>query len=194
MGEIALHQIDVASWFLRSKPVSIVGMGSSAWKDGREVPDTVQAIIEYANGFRYVYTATLANSFESDRDCFQGSDAALMMHKDRAWLFKEADAPNLGWEVYATKENIHDETGIALVANATKLLDEGLDPSEHKDAYTKGPLYYSCETFLNAVRGQAKTPCGPVEGYEATLVALKANEAVVTGNKVVFQKDWFAVG
>lgn len=164
------------------------------WKDNREVADTVQVTVEYPDGFRHLYTVTLGNSFEADRDIIQGLDAAVMMHKDRAWLFKEADAPNLGWEVYATKENIGDETGIALVANATKLLDEGLDPSENKDAYTKGPLYYACETFLNAVRGQGKTPCGPVEGFEATVVALKANEAITTGAKVVFRNEWFALG
>jgi hypothetical protein len=116
------------------------------------------------------------------------------MHKDRAWMCKESDAPNLGWEVYATKEAIHDDTGIALVANATKLLDAGLDPSENRDAYTKGALYYACETFLEAVRGKAKTTCGPVEGLEATVVALKANEAVVTGNKVILGKELFALG
>jgi predicted dehydrogenase len=194
MGEIALHQLDLASWFLRAKPVSVSGTGAvMVWKDGREVPDTVQCMFEYPGNFRYMYTATLGNSFEADRDIFQGSDAAIMLHKDRAWLFKESDAPNLGWEVYATKETLGDETGIALVANATKLLDAGLDPSENRNAYTKGPLYYSCETFLNAVRGQAKTPCGPAVGFEATVVALKANEAVLTGNKVVFRKEWFAV-
>lgn len=194
MGEIALHQVDVASWFLRNKPLAVTGMGTiAAWKDGREIADTVQCVFEYPNGFRHVYFATLANSFEADRDVFQGSDAAVMMHKDRAWLFKESDAPNLGWEVYATKEAIHDESGIALVANATKLLDEGLDPSENRDAYTKGPFYYSCESFLNAVRGTGKTACGPVEGFEATVVALKANEAVLTNSKVVFKKEWFAL-
>jgi predicted dehydrogenase len=193
-GEVALHQLDVASWFLRSQPLSVAGTGLiAAWKDGRDVADTIQLTVEYPNGVRFLYTATLASSFEADRDVFQGSEATILMHKDRAWMLKESDAPNLGWEVYATKEAIHDDTGIALVANATKLLDAGLDPSENRDAYTKGPLYYACETFLDAVRGKAKTPCGPVEGFQATVTALKANEAVVTGNKVVFDKSWFAL-
>jgi predicted dehydrogenase len=194
MGEIALHQLDIASFFLRARPVSITGMSAvMVWKDGRRLPDTVQAILEYPNGFRYLYSATLGNSFEADMDVFQGSDAAIMLHKDRAWMFKESDAPNLGWEVYATKENIGDETGIALVANATKLLDEGLDPSEHKGAYTKGPLFYACETFLNVIRGHEKATFGAREGLEATVVALKANEAVLTGNKVVLKPEWFAL-
>ncbi len=195
LGEVGLHHIAVASWFLRSRPTSVSGMGSvMVWKDGREVADTVQCVFEYPNRLRYLYTATLGNSFEADRDVFQGSDAAIMLHKDRAWLIKESDAPNLGWEVYATKETIHDETGIALVANATKLLDEGKDPSEHRDAYTKGPLYYACEKFLEAVRSHGKTPCGAAEGYEATVVALKANEAVVKGARIDLRPEWFSLG
>jgi predicted dehydrogenase len=194
MGEVAIHQLDLASYFLRQTPVSVQGFGGVlAWQDGRQVPDTVQAIVEYANGFRLLYGATLGNSFQASAEVFQGSDAAIMLTNDRAWMFKESDAPNLGWEVYATKENIVNETGIALVANATKLLDEGLDPSENRDAYTKGPLFYACETFLEAVRGKAKPGAGAKEGYEATVVAIKANEAILTGNKVVFRKEWFAL-
>lgn len=195
LAEVGIHQIDLASWFIRARPISVTGTGAvMAWKDGREVPDTVQATFEYPGGLRFLYTATLANSFEADRDVFQGWDAAIMLHKDRAWMFKESDAPNLGWEVYATKENIGDETGIALVANATKLLEEGKDPSDHRDDYSKGSLYYACEHFLNVVRGQAKPICGAPEGYEATLVALKANEAVLTGQNIVFRNDWFDLG
>ncbi len=192
--EVGMHQIDAASWFLRGRPTSVQGFGATmAWKDGRDSHDTIQAVFEMPGGLRYSYGATLANSFNGSCDVFQGTDAAVMMRGERAWMFKESDAPNLGWEVYATKENIGDETGIALVANATKLLDAGLDPSENRNAYTKGAIYYACETFLNAIRGTEKTPCGPVEGYEATVVALKANEAILSGNKIVFRKEWFAL-
>ncbi len=196
VGEIGIHQIDLASHFLRNKPVSVMGFGSvMAWQDGRQVPDTVQAVLEYPGGFRFLYSATLGNSFGTYTDVFQGSDAAVMLQNDRAWMFKESDAPNLGWEVYATKENIGSESGIALVANATKLLDEGLDPSENRNAYTKGPLFYSCEAFLNAVRGKpnAKGSATAQEGFDATVVALKTNEAILTGQKIVFRKEWFAL-
>ena len=34
---------------------------------------------------------------------------------------------------------------------------------------------------------------GPVEGFEATVVGIKANEAVLSGSKVTFQPDWFTL-
>jgi predicted dehydrogenase len=195
LAEVGIHQLDLASWFLRGRPLSVSATGGvMAWKDGRVVADTVQALLEYPNGVRYLYAATLASSFEADRDVFQGSDATVLLHKDRAWLLKESDAPNLGWEVYATKERLHDETGISLVANATKLLNEGKDPSENRAAYARGPLYYACEAFLAAAGGQGKVAADAAGGLEATVVALKANEALLTGSKVTFRKEWFALG
>jgi hypothetical protein len=32
------------------------------------------------------------------------------------------------------------------------------------------------------------------EGFEATVVALKANEAILNGSKIHFKKEWFDLG
>src|SRR6185369_16656768 len=88
--------------------------------DGRQVPDTARAMIEYPGRIYLDYDATLANSFDGNYEMFYGSDAAVLIRDNKAWLFKETDAPLLGWEVYARKDKFYDETGIALVANASK--------------------------------------------------------------------------
>jgi predicted dehydrogenase len=204
IGELGIHQIDVASWFLNKKPVSVYGFGNIvAWKDGRDVADTVQAIVEYPGGVHLAYDATLANSFDGIYELFQGTDAAVMLRDVRAWMFKEADATALGWEVYAYKEKVGDDTGIALVADATKLLADGKEPGKNRDTDPrKTPLYFACEWFANDIRavGKPKTEeedkgwsSGYVEGYEATVIALKANEAVKTGTRVMFTPDLFTL-
>jgi Predicted dehydrogenases and related proteins len=186
IGEIGIHQIDVSSWYLDKTPKAVSGFGGIvAWRDGRQVPDTVQCVVEYDDGVHLVYDATLANSFGDAYELFQGTAAAVLLRETRAWMFKEADAPALGWEVYAYKETIGDDTGIALVADATKLLAEGKEPSKNRDVDPKRtPLYYACDTFLDAVRAGKPTECGPEEGYRATVIALKANEAVLSGTKI----------
>src|SRR5947207_3861566 len=66
-GEIGIHQIDAMSWFLNARPVSVTGFGSLIqWKDGRDVPDTVQTIFEYPGGPQLTCECTLANSFDAD--------------------------------------------------------------------------------------------------------------------------------
>jgi predicted dehydrogenase len=197
LGEVGIHQLDVASWFLKKLPTSIVGFAATMqWKDGREHHDTVQCLVEYPGGVRFTYDATLANSFEGSYELFFGSDGAILTREDRSWLFKEADAPQLGWEVYARKDRIGDETGIALVADATKLLAQGKTPAEAAAAMAasgKNALYYAVEEFLTCIREGKKPLCGPLEGMQAAVVAIKANEAANSGTKVTFQSSWLSL-
>lgn len=219
MGEVGIHQIDTTSWYLKSRPTAIMGYSSTLlYNDGRDVPDTVQCVVEYPGRVRMVYDATLTNSFDGAYELFLGTDAAVILRDQRAWMFKEPDAGQLGWEVFARKDEmvIGDVgagsgmklgTGIALVADATKQLALGKQPGEVGTDVSRTSLYQAIEGFLKSCqKGQripAKDPTkedshpplvpGPVEGFEATVVALKANEAVLTGSKVTFQDDWFTL-
>ena len=130
-------------------PTAVTGFGSiNFWKDGRDVPDTVQAVLGVPGGrFRFIYHATLANSFDGEYELLYGSDAAVMMRDSKAWMFKEVDSPLLGWEVYAAKETFYKETGIALVADASKAKPQN---EEAEVPFTNTPLSYawaiSCAT------------------------------------------------
>jgi predicted dehydrogenase len=196
LGEIGIHQIDVASWYFRSLPQAVLGFGSvTAWtEDDRQVPDTVQAIFQYPNGVRLVYDATLGNSFDRAYELFMGTESAILMRGERAWLVKENDAPILGWEVYARKDTLAEDTGIVLVADATKLLKMGLEPGK-AESTTKGKdaTYFAVEDFLTSIRKNTKSRCGPVEGFQAAVVAIKANEAILSGTKIAYQKEWFTL-
>jgi predicted dehydrogenase len=195
MGEIGIHQVDAAAWFMKATPTSVTGFGGiTFWNDGRTVQDTVQCVFEYPNNSHLTYDATLANSFDGAYELFQGSDAAVLLRDSRAWLFKEVDAPEMGWEVYAFKEKVGDDTGIALVADATKLLAQGLEPGKNRATDpTKGSLYWASNHFLNAIRTNKPSDVGAQVGYEATVVALKANEAALTGTKITFTKEMFTL-
>ena len=219
VGEIGIHQLDQAGWFLNALPKAVTGFGSLAlWRDdGRDVPDTVQLVVEYPDGVRLNYDATLANSFDAEYDVYFGSDAAVMIRESKAWLFKEADAPLLGWEVYARKEAFYKETGIALVAGGSKLAARS-DPPADETANALPPLYHALQAFFTncaevseavedftAAFGATGQPAlaqhlaglklrpaaGYLEGYAATVLALKANEAVANGTRIELKKEWF---
>ena len=221
IGEIGLHQIDVASWFLNARPKAVTGFGGLLqWtEDGRDVPDTIQAVFEFPSGANLIYDATLANSFDSDYEIFYGTDSAVMLRENKAWMFKEVDSPLLGWEVYARKDTFYKETGVALVANATKLKAQGDKPVEEAP-FTNTPLYYALENFLSNVNEvvaavedfsatyntndkaalakyltqvKRQPAAGWKEGLESTIAVIKANEAILKGQRIVFQKEWFDV-
>ncbi len=230
VGEIGIHQLDQASWFLNGMPKSVSGNGAVRfWNDGRDVPDTVQLTVEYPEGLQLAYDATLGNSFDGEYEMYYGTDAAVMMRDNKverengyeyfhlAWMFKEVDSPLLGWEVYARKDAFYKETGIALVAGGSKqtaLADKGAESSP----FPLPTLNYALQSFFgncNQVGAQAediKSAFGTVtkealeaglagvkllaaanykDGYAATVLALKANEAILKGTRIELKKEMF---
>jgi predicted dehydrogenase len=217
LGEQGCHQIDQANWLLNALPVSVTGFSSIAlWdSDGRQVPDTVHAMIEYPGHIYLDYDATLANSFDGYYEMFYGSDAAVLIRDNKAWLFKETDAPLLGWEVYARKDKFYEETGIALVANASKSVQQAPKPGETEITnpvllsalerflkntsdveITMGPAREAfkddpdslADTFSNVVK---KPTAGYLEGFQATVIAIKANEAAIAGKRIEINPDLY---
>jgi predicted dehydrogenase len=194
MGEIGIHQLDLMAHYLGARPSAIVGSGGvTAWRDGRETPDTASCLIDFGKT-RATVRATLASSFGGAYTIFQGSNSSLLLKESRGWLIKEADSPLLGWEVYARKESVHDETGIAMVADATKLLQAGKEPGKDGPLEPEKPaLVVAFESFINSIRTGATPACGPADGYAATVAALKANAAVVSNSRVEIRPEDYVV-
>jgi predicted dehydrogenase len=216
IGEIGSHQIDQATWFINRKPKAITGFGNVLfWKDGRDVADTVQAIIEFPAGVNMVFAATLCNSFDADYEMFYGSDAAVMLRESKAWMFKEVDSPLLGWEVYARKETFYKETGISLVAGASKSSDA---PAAEPEPFTNTPLWFALTNFIRSSGDLAaatedftssfgdddkdaltehleKVPrqagSNYQDAYVATVLAIKGNEAIKTNKRVEIDKSLY---
>ena len=193
VGEQGIHQIDIAAWYFNALPVAVTGFGSIMhWRDGREIPDTVSAVFEFPSGGRYTFEATLANSFDANYDVFHGTDAAVMMREQRAWMFKEVDSPLLGWEVYARKEEFFQETGIALVANATKLLAQGKKPAEGaSDSDTTHN--YALQEFIQNIADKKAPSAGYKEGFAASMLVIKAHEATMKNTRIELKKEMFQI-
>ncbi len=223
VGEIGVHQIDAANWTYRDNPVAVSGFGSFIqWnKDEQSVPNTVQIVFEYPGGVNMMFHSTLANSFDGEHEIYYGSDSAIMVRGDKAWMFKEADSPLLGWEVYARKDKFYQEEGVALVMNATKLKAQGAD-GEDAQVFKETPLFYALQAFasnsyahksavedfgelfgddpdaladyIKDVEEQKLPYAGHEIGYQAAVTVIRANEAVKTGKRIEYQKEWFEIG
>lgn len=215
-GECGIHPIDEAMWVYDRLPESISGAGSLIqWTDDkRQVPDTVQAVLEFPGGVRLTFDATIANSFDAESQTYQGSDGTVVIRESKAWLFKEADAPSFGWEVYARKESLFNDTGIVLLANASKLVKAepvAAVPFENTPLHnalknfagncaevgTAVEDYLSVydaadrKAFEKSITDLKLRPAATWrEGLQATVVALKANEAILKGERLRFDKAW----
>ena len=217
IGEIGIHQLDAVAWFLKSLPNAVSGFGGVLhWSDGRDVPDTVQALMEFPRGVNLIFDATLGNSFDADYEMYYGTDAAVMVRENKAWMFKEVDSPLLGWEVYARKDVFYKETGIALVANASKSVQQAPKPGETE--ITNPILANALERFLKNAsdveialspetreafkddpdslgelfsKVAKKAVAGYLEGYQATVLAIKANEAAMGRTRIEIKPELY---
>ena len=137
---------------------------------------------------------------------FYGSDAAVMIRESKAWMFKEVDSPLLGWEVYASKRPFYKETGIVLGPTPANPLNRTSNRRQ-SNRLTNTPIFYAlqkfacatpvissatAEDFLTSYRPTTRTglwsvlakvprrpAAGYLEGFQATVTAVKANEAIL---------------
>lgn len=183
IGEMGAHQFDVYSWFLARQPVAARARGElRLHKDGREIPDTVACELVYDDGLVLDWSCTLANSYEGRYELFNGAMAAIKLAWTHGWMFKEADAPTAGWEVYANRQQFHNDSGITLIADATKLASQGKLQEGVGLPYTS--LYYSLADFVKCVAEKAAPACSISDAARTTAVAIKAHEALRTRSEV----------
>lgn len=180
-GELGSQQFDVVHWYLGKHPTSVFGAGAvRAFDDGRAVPDTAMCSFGFDDGSRSTWNASLGNSYGGRFEVLRGTNAAVKLAWTHGWMFKEADAPTQGWEVYANRQQFFNDEGITLIADATKLaaqnkLKEGV-------GLPFKSLYYALSDFLSAIADNKAPACDAAAGARSTIISILANQAI-TQNK-----------
>ncbi len=186
-GELGTPQFDVFNWYTNSYPTSVRASGAIRFhKDGRTVPDTVACDLLFPSGARLLYHASLASSYEGKAEYFYGSNATIKLAWNAGWMFKEADAPTQGWEVYANKLRYYNEDGITLIADATKLASQG--KLKEGVGLPNPSVYYSLSDFIASVVESKPVACSADEGLRAAVIGISAHQAVVTGQEVKIEE------
>lgn len=183
VGELGVHQFDVFHYYTGKYPVSTRGEGTiRIHNDGRTIYDTVHCNLSFADGALCSYAASLGNSYEGRYETFYGSNAAIKLAWSHGWLFKESDAPTQGWEVYANRQQFHQDEGITLIADATKLASQG----KLKDGVglPYSPQYYALGDFVTSIIENKPSICSADEGARCTIIAIAAAKATASGETV----------
>jgi predicted dehydrogenase len=182
-GELGTHQFDVLHWFMNQAPTSIRGGGSvRVWDDGRKVADTIACDLGFKDGVHAAYGTTLGNSFEGKNEVFFGSNSAIKLAWTHGWMFKESDSPTMGFEVYANRQQFHNDEGITLIADATKLAAQG--KLKEGVGLPNSSLYYALSEFVRSVVEGKAAVVSAEDGRLASVVGILANKAVTTGETV----------
>ena len=106
-----------------------------------------------------------------------GINGSIRFAWTHAWLFKEADAPTQGWEVYATRQQVMDQAGIVLIATATQLAEQGQVQAGAGRPHPS--LYYALMVFLTSVTEKAPVACSFQDGARSSILGIRANQAII---------------
>jgi len=151
------------------------------------IPHELGVPLQIASGATLTYDATLGNSFGGAYELFRGSNAAIKLAWSHGWMFKEADAPTQGWEVYANRQQFHNDEGITLIADATQLASQG--KLKEGVGLPRTSLYYGLEAFFKSIQDGEPVACTADQAARSTVVGILAHQAITTGKRVEITKE-----
>jgi len=186
-GELGAHWLDYLLWTTRMQPRRVRAEGAVlAWPDGRSVADVVQLTVDCEGGAAWHLALTIGNSYGQEQAVVSGVHGTVRAQETHAWLYKEADSPTQGWEVYATREMQHKDQGLVLLANATKLAEQ--DKLKEGIGLPHSPQWYGLDDFVAACLTSGKPACSFADALPGTELALAAHAALLSGAAVEIAK------
>ena len=204
LAELASHQIDVANWAFEAEPVSVVATGGiDYWKDGRETCDNVEAIFEYPEGRKLLWSSILYNGHFGFDEQIMGDQGTLIITLGRGMYYREhvAKVTKAGakenWWAGATVTETAREKGIPIFPEKAPSGEEGLLDRELRYAkhwlasmgiyeYEEphDPWWSEMHNFMLSVR-DGKPVVVPLQlGMADAKGVIYGNRAIETGQKV----------
>ena len=166
------HGIDLAHFFMDDHfPRSVMAHGGIfAWHDGRENPDTFQALLEYPKGFLVSY----ATSFGNDCDSF-----SRIMGK-KATLINIGGEGSPRWKIVQERGNHEDDPYIKRPEEWVKLPgDDRIPPTYISDNVT-----YHMSNWLDCLRSRRQPNATVHDGFAHSVAVLMAAQSYWQGRKL----------
>lgn len=198
MAELGSHQLDACSIFLgKAHPIAVSGIGGKYfYDDDRECEDHVYCTFEMPGGVVVTYSSINSNALEGYGEVVMGTRGTLMvMHERDVLLFNERDPfdgkreqKKIDVKVEAAKKGeatMYSAASIGLGAEAAKKAATGPVSRGYKE---------ELEHFAFCIRHpdpENKVRCDGRVALSDAVMALAANQAMRTRQRIVFQDGWY---
>jgi len=174
------------------EPESVFSLaGIYHWKNYREVPDQMTAMVNYSEGFVLRLTTTAFNGHPGPLLTFYGSEGTMEYNGDSFKLFHEPRAESFGYSTHswpkATTARFKELMG--LTDRLTPINgEETADPVEYKSPNDEDSTRAHMRNWIEAIRTGGK----PIEdvrfGHHAALVGHMCNLSYKAGKPVRWNK------
>ncbi len=188
--DLFVHLINSIHFIMDVKmPASVVATGGILrWKDGREVPDTLDALMEYPEGFFVAMGCTMNNaSGQTQGFQFLGTEGTLNLALGGDMSFLAEDHKE-GYPVDQLPLQLQDE--FMSVGTRRQEKDITLRPARTFEAGTTyhnegpDPAVLHLSNFLDCVRSRKQPIEGPEMGHRSAATGHMVNLAYRSGKKV----------
>ncbi len=182
--ELASHQIQVANWILNNAPISVMGTGSIVyWKDGREVHDNVALIFSYDDGTQFVWDSMTSNRKYGCEEQIMGDKATMEIGSNKIFLENPPPAPGIRQMIHEMELGLFE---IIPIGGATWIPETPVkyEGEYISDKYELNETLLQLEAFVNYIRKGKAPEQLTIEGYNASIWSILAEEAVDKGLKL----------
>jgi predicted dehydrogenase len=195
-GDLLSHEYDAVNQILQlGIPQSCVASGGIYYfKDGRDVPDTFQAVYEYPDrDVTFVYSATLANGWNRGLT-FMGHDASMQVGGS---LSVQADHESTRYE-QKIKDGVIDPSepmftyrpgfkGIDAITSATEryFASRGLLYT-YRGGRRVSAYHLHIAEWLDVIRNGGETSCNMDRAFEEAMTCHMATRSYREGRKVTW--------
>ena len=176
--ELGSHHIDIANWVFNAQPSRVSGSTSIVWyKDGRTVGDNVQAVFNYPEGKRLVFSALTDNAKVGNELWIYGTKGSIQITIEDTTMFYE---PKPQKPTPASAEVVsHGIVTGASYSTKGEMPYRGPGARLPIDA-TEDPTLTACRAFIDCVRAGRQPVANAHVGFASGVAAAVANKAVNT--------------
>jgi predicted dehydrogenase len=185
MAEFGAHQVDVADWFLGATPVAVSGVGNLFfYKDGRDIYDHINVLIEYPNQVTMNYTSILTNGCDGVTEEFMGPYGTIVLSLGyplgTGTLAFEPGKKQPVWVALAHKQEVEGRTVVNLVTGKKYIpgMDKEVQEQIGKEKGEKNDIILEFEGFFKSIREETPPLADAMVGYRNVVTVCKANEAM----------------
>ncbi|MBS1789361.1 MAG: Gfo/Idh/MocA family oxidoreductase [Acidobacteria bacterium] len=181
--DLFVHVMTTLHYILDAKaPEMVVAAGALyRWKDSRDVPDTLDAILQYPEGFTVNLSGTFNNESGGGRSIeILGTKGSLSLGRDLAFS-PESDGDDNGWIVDAWPSRLqnayYNDPKVIEREVPRKWKPRTIAGEEHWGAIGPNSNVLHMESFQNAVKDRKQPVEDVFAGHRAAAVAHMVNLA-----------------
>ncbi|MES2419469.1 MAG: Gfo/Idh/MocA family oxidoreductase [Bacteroidota bacterium] len=179
-AELLSHQIDFINWAFETQPDEIIGTGGiDVFKDGRETYDNIQSVLRYKEkGMIGNFGATCGNAHDGYLFKIKGTKGSVSLLSNTGIFYPEKE----------TRKELGIVDG---VTSATKIVINTDGGIPILDKPTIDGTNYALDEFYESITTN-KTPVSNIHtGTQAAICVAMCNEAIYSGNRQVWQKEYY---